>query len=181
MVDQLYLWRQSLAEVRHVYVDAKTFVVRQVIADVIWIFVHDYVVAVPVPSIAISQVRSCHSEKEVPEVEAVGSATSQAPNMAGAETAVEMAVLPGMIQVKTGIVFAGVMTHPLVAVHVRSIRMSRVLVKMLRRTTLGRSRPRVASRRRPTSRSLAGRKVPLPSSTFVPVFLGKARYRKRRQ
>ncbi len=155
-------------------VDTKARVIGQVITNVIRIVVNDDVVTVPIPSIAIGDVRSGHREKEVPKVEAIRSAPCQVPNVAGAETAIEMAMFPRMIQVKTGIVFTAVVTHPLVTVHMRSIRMSRVFVEMLRRTLSG-SGARIASGRRSTSGSLARSKVPL-LSPFMPTFLGKASY-----
>ncbi len=159
-------------------VNAKTSVVGQVITDVIGIVVDNYVVTVPIPAIAIGNVRSGHREIKVAEVEAVRSAARQMPNVAGAETTSEMAMFPRMIQVIARIVLAGVVTDPLVSVYVGSIRMSRVFVEMLRRTLSG-SRLRIASRRRSASGSFARRKVPL-SSSFMPLFLGKPSHRKRR-
>jgi hypothetical protein len=142
------------------------------------IFINDYVVTVPIPAIAIGEVGSGHSEIEVAKVKAVRSATGQVPNVTGAKAAVEVAVFPGMIQMIAGIVLAGIVTNPLVAVHVGSIGMPRMLFVEVLRSTLGGSGARIASRRRSTGGSLARRKVALLSS-FVPVFLGKTSHRNR--
>src|SRR5208283_5044212 len=87
-----------------------------------------------------------------------------------------MAMLPRTIQMKPGIVPAGLVTDPLVSVHVGSFGVSRFIGKMaLRRSGVG-SRPggrSVANRRGAAARGLTGRVVVRRfAATF---FLGEAR------
>jgi hypothetical protein len=50
-------------------------------------------------------------------------------DVTGAETAVKAAVLPRMVQVKVGIITAGIMPHPAVAIYMRSFGMSGLIAK----------------------------------------------------
>ena len=111
----------AVAEVHHVNVGAEADVVGQVPAVVIGILVNDNLVGVPQPFVAVADIRIGNAEVEAAEPETAGTAANDAPDMAAAEAAVEVAVLPGMLDMEAGVIAAGVVADPLpVGVDVRS-------------------------------------------------------------
>lgn len=134
----------AVAEIFDVTVGAEPHVVGEVPAIVIRVLVDHDLIGAPIPSIAEGKVNRSDGEVETAEPEALSTAASNAPHVALAETAIEVAVLPGMIQMIVGIVAAGIVADPfVVGVDVRSVGMA-ILVdifwwcRMLFR--LGRSR-----------------------------------------
>jgi len=95
------------------------------------IFIDDDVVTVPKPVIAESDVECTNAEVEPAEPETIGAASTEMPNVTAAETAGEVAMLPGMIEMHTGIITAGVVADPLaVGVDVRRVGMSCLVVEV---------------------------------------------------
>jgi hypothetical protein len=118
------------AEVLHVDVGAQPDVVGEIPAVVVGVFVDDDLVAVPEPVTAESQVKRGDAEVEAVEPETVGTTSGNAPDVAAAEAAGEMAMLPGVIEVEAGIVRSGVMSDPgAVVVDVRGRGMAVIVVK----------------------------------------------------
>ena len=112
-------------------VGAETNVVGKVIAVVIGVFIDHDVVAIPPPVITESDVKRGNAEIESAEPETIGPASGEMPDVAAAEAAGEMAMLPRMVEMVVGIIAAGIVTHPLsIAVDVRGIRMPIVIVKV---------------------------------------------------
>ena len=100
-------------------------IVGEVPAVVVGIFVDDNVIAVPEPIPAEPDVVGCDAEVETAEPEAAGTASSEMPDVAAAETAGEVTVLPGVIDMVVRIVAASVVTDPLaVGVDMRSVGMA---------------------------------------------------------
>ena len=109
----------------HVDVGSQSRVVGEIPAVVVGVFVDNDLVAVPEPATAQGQVKRGNAEGPAAEPETAGAASAYAPDMAATEAAGEAAVLPGMIEVKAGIVAPGVVAHPrAVVVNVRSIGMA---------------------------------------------------------
>lgn len=105
-------------------VGAEADVIGQVPAVVIGILVDDDLVGVPEPIVAVIEVRGRDGEIKAAEPEALAIAAGDAPDVAAAEAAVEVAVLPRMIEMETGVIAAGIVADPLaVGVDVRSFRM----------------------------------------------------------
>src|SRR5580658_4853928 len=100
------------AEVLHVDVGAQPYVVRQIPAIMVGVFVDDDLIAVPEPVTAEAEVESGHTEVEAAKPEAARTASGDAPHVAAAEAAGEVAVLPGMIEVESGVSRSSVMTDP---------------------------------------------------------------------
>lgn len=100
-------------------------------------------------------------------------------NVAWSEAAAKMAVLPGKIDMITGIVLTGIVTNPLVAIHVRSCRVTGFLGTMHRR----RSGPIVlrrtgSYRSRTVCRRLTGSETAVVIGAFLFAaffFLGESR------
>lgn len=106
-------------------VSAEANVVGQVPAVVIGILVDDDLVGVPEPIVAVIEVRGRDGEIEAAEPEAFAIAAGDAPDVAAAEAAVEVAVLPRMIEMEAGVIAAGIVADPLtVGVDVRSFRVA---------------------------------------------------------
>jgi hypothetical protein len=122
------------AEILNVNVGPETNVVCEIPSVVIGIFVDDNVVAVPEPAVAVADVKGRDVEIETAEPEAIGAAAGEMPDVAGAEAAGEVAVLPGMIEVIVNVVASGVVADPFaVGVNVRRVGMAGMIVEMLRR------------------------------------------------
>jgi hypothetical protein len=118
------------AEVLHVDVGAQPYVVGEIPAVVIGIFVDDDLIAIPEPVIAEGQVKRSDAEVKAAKPETVGTSSANAPYVAAAEAAGEVAVLPWVIEVEAGIIAPGVMSDPsAVVVDVRGGRMAVVVVK----------------------------------------------------
>jgi hypothetical protein len=123
--------RKLRSEILHVNVGSKPHVVGEVVAFVVGILVDDYVVAIPQPIVAEADVEVCHAEVESAEPEAAGDAPAEVPDVPAAESAGEVAVLPGMIEVIVGIAAAGVVADPfVVGVNVGSVGMSSFVAEM---------------------------------------------------
>jgi hypothetical protein len=115
----------AVAEVLDVDIGTKPNVISEVPAIVIRILVDHDLIGAPVPGIAESEVHGSDGEVETAKPEALSIAAGNAPYVALAETAVEVAVLPGMIQVIVRIIGAGIVADPfIVGVNVRSIGMA---------------------------------------------------------
>ena len=100
-------------------------VVGEIPAVVVGIFVDHDLVAVPVPVVAIGEIKRGNAEVEAAKPEAAGAASADAPDVAAAEAAGEAAMLPGMIEVEAGVVASSVVSNPLaVVVDVRSFGMA---------------------------------------------------------
>src|SRR5215472_10826781 len=97
----------------------------------IGVVIDDDVVAVPVPIAHIGNIHRCDAEVESPEPEAAGAASDQAPAMGMADAPGEAAVFPGMVEVKAGIVAAGIVADPLaVVMDVRRFGMALLIAEM---------------------------------------------------
>jgi hypothetical protein len=94
-------------------VGAQSYVVGEVPAIVIRIFIDHDIVAVPEPVAAEAQVKGSDVEVEASEPEAVGTTSGKMPDVAAPEAAGEAAVLPGMIEMKTGVVSSVLVPDPL--------------------------------------------------------------------
>jgi putative intracellular protease/amidase len=96
-------------------VDVRTqsYVVGEVPAIVIRVFVDHDVVAVPEPVVAEAQVERGDAEVEASEPETAGAASGKVPDVASPEASGEVAVLPGMIEMKTGVVSSVLVPDPL--------------------------------------------------------------------
>jgi hypothetical protein len=113
------------AQVFDVAVSAQASVVGEIEAVVVGIFVDDDLVGAPVPVIAEAVVGGEDAESEATEPEAFAIAAFDAPDVAGAEAAGEVAVRPSMIDMVAGIIFAGVVADPFaVGVDVRGVGMA---------------------------------------------------------
>ena len=120
----------AVAEEGDVDVGAEAHVVGQVEAIVVGIFVDDYLVGAPLPVVAETVVVGEDAEVEAAEPEAIAAASFDAEDVAAAEAAVEMAMLPGMIDVVVGIIAAGIVADPFaISVHVGSFGVSRLVFK----------------------------------------------------
>jgi len=108
-----------------VAVGAQPYVVRQVPAHVIRILVNHDLVGIPQPVTAIAQVERRDAEVEASEPESRRASSCQVPDVMRTESAGEMAVLPGMIEVVMRIVAAGIVADSrAVRMNVGSIRMA---------------------------------------------------------
>lgn len=85
----------------------------------VWIFVYDHVVAVPIPLIGVGKVEGRDSKVKAAEPEAARIASLNAPPVTAAKASVEVTILPGVIAAKPGIVPAIIVAYPLtVTMHV---------------------------------------------------------------
>src|ERR1700744_1781484 len=95
-------------------ISPEPYVIGQIPADMVRIVVDDDVVAVPVPSVAEGHIIRRHAEVEAAEPEASRPAAGQMPVMLRPESAIEAAMLPGMVQMIVRIFPAGVVAYPVV-------------------------------------------------------------------
>ena len=123
--------RLASAEILHVNVGAQPGVVGQIPAIVVRVCIDHHVVAVPIPVAAVRQVKVSYAESEATKPEAAGLATLNAPPVATAKAAIEVAILPGVIEAKAGVVAVVAVPHPFaVAMDVRRLRVTLVVVEM---------------------------------------------------
>lgn len=102
-------------------VGAEANVIGEVPADVVGIFVDDDLVGIPEPIAAEAEVGRSNAEIEAVEPEAGRAAAGEMPDMAFAEAAGEVAMLPRLIKMVVGIVGARIVADPFaVGVNVRS-------------------------------------------------------------
>src|SRR4029077_340092 len=106
----------------------------QVPAHMIGIGIEHDVVAIPKPVVAVVIVSGCDAKKEAVKAEAIAVPASEAVDVGGAKSAWKMSVLPGAVEVVTGIVPAAIMADPaiVIRIHVGRIRMSGLLCKIPR-------------------------------------------------
>lgn len=120
-------------------IGSQPYVVGEIPAGMVGIFVDDNVVGVPKPIVAVANVIGSDAEVESAEPETVGAASSEPPDVTSAKASREMAMLEGMVEVVVGIVGTGVVPDPLaIRVHVRGIGMAGLIVKVT--VLLGRRR-----------------------------------------
>ena len=106
-------------------VGAQPNIVSQIPTDMVGIFVNHDVIAIPQPVAAIADVDRGHTKVEAAEPEPAGTAALKPERVAGTESGAEMAVLPGMVQMKARVVLARVVSNPFpVCVDMRSCRVS---------------------------------------------------------
>jgi hypothetical protein len=117
-------WLAALAEVLDVDVSAEAGVVGEVPAGVVRIFVDNDLVGVPEPAVDVAKVVRGYAKVEASKPEAGWATTAQTPDVGGAEAAVEVAVLPGMVEMVVGVVAAGIVAYPVVFVDVRGVGMA---------------------------------------------------------
>lgn len=112
-------------------VGAEANVVGKVPAVVVGVFVDNDIVTVPEPVAAEADVVGGDAEIESAEPKAIRAASAEVPDMAAAEAASKVAVLPGMVEVVVDIVMAGIVTDPFaVGVNVRHVGMASLVVEM---------------------------------------------------
>jgi hypothetical protein len=105
----------------YVHIGAESRIVGEIPAFVIRIVVDDDVVVSPIPIINVGEIEGSYAEVKSAEPETAGSSTAEAPYVARSETALEAAMLPGMVKVESGIATAIGVADPLVIlVDVRS-------------------------------------------------------------
>jgi hypothetical protein len=80
------------------------------------VFVDRDVVAVPIPVVAVREVKRGDTEVEATEPETAGIAALNAPAVVAAETAVKAAVLPGTVKVEADIVAPVIVSDPFAVV-----------------------------------------------------------------
>ena len=90
------------------HVGAEADVVREILAVVVGIFVDHDLVGLPEPIVAIAEIIRCDAEIKAAEPETAGASAREMPDVAAAETAGKVAVLPRMIHVVVRIVAAGI-------------------------------------------------------------------------
>lgn len=96
-------------------------VVCKIPAGMIRVVVDHDVIRIPEPAIDIAVVVRCDAEVEAAEPESRGAATSQVPVVRGTESADEMTVFPGMVEVIVCVIAASVVADPMVIVDMRSV------------------------------------------------------------
>jgi hypothetical protein len=106
-------------------VSAQAYVVSEIPAVVVGIFVNHHVVAVPIPVIGVSKVKRGDTEVEATKPETPGISTFDAPPMSAAEATLKAAVLPRVVQVEAVVVPLPIVADPFaVAVDVWGFRMA---------------------------------------------------------
>jgi uncharacterized membrane protein len=81
---------------------------------VVGVVVNHDIVAIPIPVIAVGQVKRGDAEVEAAKPETAGIATFNAPPVPATEAAFKAAVFPGVIEVEAYVVAATVMSDPFV-------------------------------------------------------------------
>src|SRR5208282_4871186 len=105
-------------------------VVSQVEADVIRIFINDALIRSPQPVGAQGNIRRGDTEIKPVEPESIRTSAREPPHMSLSESAGEVAVRPGLIDMVTGIVRSAIMAHPLIVlVDVGSLRVTGLIGK----------------------------------------------------
>lgn len=100
------------SQILNVDVGAESYVVGEIPAVVVGVFVDYDVIGIPKPVIAEGEIKSRDGEVETAKPETAGATTPDAPDVAAAEAAGEVAVLPGVIEVEAGLVSAVVVPYP---------------------------------------------------------------------
>ena len=120
-------------------IGAQPDVIGQVPTGVVGIVVKDDLVAVPDPVIAEGIVERGDLEGEAAEPETLPVSSGDPEDMAGAETAREASVFPGVIEVIVLIAAAGIVSDPAVAVRVDvwSVRVPGLVAKISGRAVAG--------------------------------------------
>lgn len=130
-----------IAQVLDVNVGAKSWIIRQVIPGVIRIFVDHDLIAVPEPSVGITDFVGRDAPVEIVEPEAAGPPAVKTEHVAWTESTTEPAMFPWMIHMQVGIVGTLIVTYPLVVgMDVRSFRMPSLIRRNRRSSPLLRSR-----------------------------------------
>jgi hypothetical protein len=105
-------------------VGAQSRVVGEIPAFVVGVIVDHDIVAIPIPVIAIGQVKRGDAEVETAKPESAGIAAFDAPPVSTAEATVEAAMFPRMLKVEACVFAPGIVPDPFaVAVDVRSFGM----------------------------------------------------------
>lgn len=113
------------------HVGSQPYIVGEVPSLVVGVFVDGDIVAVPIPVVAISEVKRGDAEIVAIEPEPAGIATLDAPAVTAPETALEVAVFPRMVDVKARVVATVVVSHPFpVVMHVGSLGMIATIAKV---------------------------------------------------
>jgi hypothetical protein len=112
-------------------IGSKPGVIREIPTGIVGILVDDDGIRVPIPVCYIGEIYGGNGPIPVIEPETVRATTSEMPFMAGAEAAVEPAVLPGMVQMKVGVMTFVPHPAPIRGVDVRSVGMSGLIVEFL--------------------------------------------------
>jgi len=99
-----------------VNVGAQAYVVSEIPAVVVGVFVNHYVVAVPIPVIGVGKVKRGDAEVEATKPETAGIPTLDAPTMSTTEATLKAAVLPRMVQVEAVVIPPHVVTNPFAVV-----------------------------------------------------------------
>jgi len=127
---QIILCGNLPSHIRDMNVGAEPDVVGEIPADVVGVVVDDDVVAIPEPVATIADVEGRDAEVVSAEPEAVGTTASKAPHEAGAESALKMAVFPGMVEVEAGVAASPIVADPFaILVDVRGLRVAFVVAK----------------------------------------------------
>lgn len=112
-------------------VGAEANVVGKVPAVVIGVFVDDDIVAIPEPVIAEADVVGSDAKVEAAEPETIGAAPAKVPDVPAPETAGEVPMFPGMVEMIVNVVTAGIVANPFaVGVNVRRVGMASPVVKV---------------------------------------------------
>src|SRR5215469_18594014 len=128
----LRLRLKSSPQVEDVHVRAQPDVIREIPANMVWIFIDHDVVAVPEPIAAIDNVVWGDAEEEAAKPETARPAALNPEDMAFAKTAPEASVRPRAIQVVVGIIPARIMSNPpVVGVDVGHVGMSRFVFEVV--------------------------------------------------
>src|SRR5579872_5113680 len=154
----------------------------------VWIVVDDDRIRVPHPTVAICNIEWRYAPVPVVEPEPARAAPRQMPHVLRSEPACKMAMLPWMVEMIVRIVASRIMTHPMIPrIHMRHIRMSRPVVKIVLRT----NRPRRSMKGRgPARRGRDMRRLRHVSgwptmrrsrSSMFAVLLSEYRHRKNEQ
>ena len=93
-------------------IGAKPDVVGEIPADVVRILEDRDRVAVPKPVVAVTEIEISNAKEKAAKPETARAASHQSPNVAAAEAAGEVAVLPGMVEVEAGVIAPRVMPDP---------------------------------------------------------------------
>ena len=120
-----------VAQILHVNISSEPHVIREIPTVVIRIFIDRNVVRIPVPVAHVIVIIRSYAEKESVKSETLAVAAVHVPNVFTSEPTGEMSVLPGMVDMVVDIVATRTVSHPCFStVHVRRIRMARLIIKM---------------------------------------------------
>jgi hypothetical protein len=118
-------WRQLLAKILHVDVGSEADVIGEVPAFVVRVVIDYDLIGVPIPATGVAVIVGRDAPEESVKPEALGTSSSEMPNMSAADSPVEASVFPGTVEMIVSIVAPGVMPDPaIIRVYVRSLGMS---------------------------------------------------------